>query len=88
MSVFGLGYGAHEAPALAVAETIVKGRSQGSKCLVVASVLGTEEDLQCYSKQVAYLKAVGVHVCSSNAQAVELCLTIMKRISERRRYNG
>ena len=62
-----LGYGAHENPARMVIEAL--GPSRRNRPVVVASVTGTENDPQVYSRQVQQLRAAGVLVAGSNAQA-------------------
>ena len=65
-----IGYGAHADPAGLVAG-VLKGLS-GKKPLIVASVTGTEDDPQDYSRQVKTLRAAGVRVAESNAAAARL----------------
>lgn len=62
-----IGYGAHADPAGLIADFVRK-----SGKLVIASVTGTEDDPQVYSKQVKTLKRAGVIVAASNAQAARL----------------
>lgn len=59
-----LGYGAHPDPAGVLAQVL---RAGGKP--VIASVTGSEQDPQRWSHQVAALRAAGVVVASSNAQA-------------------
>jgi FdrA protein len=61
-----LGYGAHESPA-----AVLRMNDFGAKA-VVASVTGTDQDPQVWSRQVALLREGGVLVAASNAHAVEL----------------
>jgi len=61
-----LGYGSHDNPA-GVLLKAVKGKKP-----VIASVTGTEQDPQIWSRQVALLREAGVIVAASNAQAAEL----------------
>jgi FdrA protein len=61
-----LGYGSHENPAGVLAANDFKGRT------VIASVTGTEQDPQGWSRQAAILRAAGIVVASSNARAAEL----------------
>ena len=61
-----LGYGAHENPA-----AILAGNDFSSKT-AIASVTGTEQDPQGYSRQAAILRGAGVIVAASNAHAAEL----------------
>jgi FdrA protein len=61
-----LGYGAHESPA-----AVLRMNDFGAKP-VVASVTGTDQDPQVWSRQVALLREAGVLVAASNAHAAEL----------------
>jgi FdrA protein len=65
-----LGYGAHENPAGVLAMNDFKGRP------VIASVTGTEQDPQGWSRQAAILRAAGVVVAPSNARAAELAAAV------------
>lgn len=69
-----IGYGAHADPAGHLAE-IVDGRAANGPVLV-ASVVGTEQDPQVRSAQIKRLEAAGIVVAPSNAQACELALAI------------
>jgi FdrA protein len=62
-----IGYGAHADPAGLLLPLLKK-----NKKLVIASVTGTENDPQVYSKQVKTLRDAGVIVAGSNAQAARL----------------
>lgn len=62
-----IGYGAHADPAGLIAQTL-SGIPAGHPP-VIASVTGTEADPQGYARQVASLRAAGVRVAGSNAQA-------------------
>lgn len=66
-----LGYGAHENPAGVLLGNDFKGR------IVVASVTGTEQDPQRWSRQVGQLRAAGVLVAASNADAAELAAKLV-----------
>jgi FdrA protein len=66
-----LGYGAHENPA-AVLLRAIKGEKP-----VIASVTGTDQDSQVWSRQVAILREAGVIVAASNAHAAELAASIV-----------
>ena len=59
-----LGYGAHADPAGVLVKAL-----QGATKPAIASVTGTEEDPQGWSRQVARLRSAGVHVAASNAYA-------------------
>jgi FdrA protein len=66
-----LGYGAHENPAGVLLKVI------GAEKPVVASVTGTEQDPQVWSRQVAILRDAGVIVAPSNAHAAELAASLV-----------
>jgi len=66
-----LGFGAHENPA-GVLLRIIKGQKP-----VIASVTGTEQDPQGWSRQVALLREAGVAVAASNAHAAELAASMV-----------
>jgi FdrA protein len=65
-----LGFGAHENPAGVLAANDFNGRS------VIASVTGTEQDPQGWSRQAAILRAAGIVVAPSNARAAELAASV------------
>jgi FdrA protein len=67
-----LGFGAHADPA-----GVLLSGLKSSKKLVVASVTGTEQDPQGWSRQVAALRAAGVHVAPSNAYAATLARSLV-----------
>lgn len=69
-----IGYGAHADPAGLLAEVLKK-----NKKLVIASVTGTENDPQVFSKQVKTLKEAGVLVADSNAQAARIAALAIAR---------
>ena len=71
-----IGYGAHEDPAGHVARTLQATRAD--RPLVVASVTGTEGDLQGRAAQIAKLQAAGVLVAPSNADAAELAIACLR----------
>ena len=66
-----LGYGAHENPAGVLVKEI-----KGQKA-VIASVTGTEQDPQGWSRQAALLREAGVLVAASNAHAAEFAASIV-----------
>ena len=66
-----LGYGAHDNPAGVLLQNELHGKT------VVASVTGTEQDPQGWSRQVALLRHAGVLVAPSNAHAAELAASIV-----------
>jgi FdrA protein len=65
-----LGYGAHENPAAVLLKNDL------SKKTTVASVTGTEQDPQMWSRQVELLREAGVLVAASNAHAAELAASL------------
>ena len=65
-----LGYGAHESPAAVLARVLNRAKP------VIASVTGTEQDPQVWSRQVAILREAGVVVAPSNAHAAELAAAL------------
>lgn len=68
-----IGYGAHADPA---GELVAELPPSGSRNMIlVASVCGTEEDPQIYSRQVKILRDAGIVVAPSNAHAVEYALS-------------
>jgi FdrA protein len=75
-----LGYGAHRDPAGELLPAIQKATRQarvtGRHLAVVASVCGTEEDPQSRSAQLNVLRAHGVTIMPSNAQAARLAASI------------
>ncbi|HEY9531133.1 MAG TPA: acyl-CoA synthetase FdrA [Burkholderiales bacterium] len=66
-----LGHGAHDNPAGVLA------RNELNRKTVVASVTGTEQDPQVWSRQAALLRAAGVLVAPSNAHAAELAASVI-----------
>ena len=77
-----LGYGSHEDPAGAVADSVRKAREElkksGRDLVAVASVTGTDQDPQDLKQSIASLEGAGVIVMPSNAQAVRLTGRIMQ----------
>lgn len=75
-----IGYGSNADPAGAIADAIKEsGKDIGSRPIIVASVCGTDLDIQDYDKQIRKLVDADVYVCRSNYQAIVLCLEILKR---------
>lgn len=72
-----LGYGSHEDPARNLAP-VIREIQQEKDLIFIASVCGTDEDPQSYSRQVSQLKGLGVIVSSSNANAAELARSIIQ----------
>jgi FdrA protein len=69
-----IGYGAHADPAGLLLPLLKKKQK-----LVIASVTGTEDDPQVYSRQVRKLERAGVVVAGSNAQAARLAAQAVGR---------
>jgi len=81
-----LGYGAHRDPASILAPAIAQAREQaaaeGRYLAVVASVCGTEQDIQNARVQEQKLRDVGVIVLPSNAQAARLAARLVQGKSQ------
>src|SRR5262245_15087771 len=75
-----LGYGAHPDPAGELLPALEAARREtaaaGRALVAITSVIGTERDPQMRSRQVATLRAAGVLVMDSNAQAARLAARI------------
>lgn len=78
-----LGYGAHPDPASelgpAVQEASEVAKRDGRDLLVVASVTGTEQDPQGFSRTAAALEHAGAIICESNAAAARLTGMLVSR---------
>ncbi|MDP1804625.1 MAG: hypothetical protein Q8K72_05630, partial [Acidimicrobiales bacterium] len=72
-----LGFGGHGDPAGHLARLLSNGKP-GEGPALIASVTGTEDDPQGLAAQTAALKAAGVIVCASNAEAAALAAAIVK----------
>jgi FdrA protein len=70
-----IGYGAHADPAGVLASAL--GAPGSNRPAVIASVTGTEQDPQVWSRQAAILRAAGVTVAASNAQAAQLAASLV-----------
>ncbi len=77
-----LGYGAHDDPAGVLAPACAHVTSQEHAPVVVASVLGTDEDPQSRRDQVAKLEQAGVVIAPSGARAALLSAAICSRRPE------
>jgi FdrA protein len=77
-----LGYGAHPSPASELAPVIVKARQKARKqarhLAIAASITGTDDDPQGYTRQKAALEEAGVTVLPSNAQAARYAGLLLK----------
>ena len=75
-----LGYGAHPDPAPELAEALEQARAvataAGRQLALVGSVCGTAGDPQGLTRQEEVLRAAGVLLAESNAQAVRLAATV------------
>ncbi len=69
-----IGYGAHADPAGLLVGALKKKNNK----VVIASVTGTEGDPQVYSLQVKKLRAAGVIVAASNADAARIAASAMR----------
>ncbi|MBW1945057.1 MAG: oxidoreductase, partial [Deltaproteobacteria bacterium] len=67
-----LGYGAHSDPAGHLVTSLPNARANSP--LVVASVVGTDEDIQNRDSQVRSLEKAGILVAPSNADAAAFAL--------------
>ena len=78
-----LGYGAHENPASVLAPAIDKARAAaGGKGapVFIAQICGTDADPQHMDRQAEILRAAGVDVSFSNAEAVALVRAVVENI--------
>ncbi|MCR3956876.1 MAG: hypothetical protein NUK57_11320, partial [Gudongella sp.] len=64
-----------------IAEVLEQKRNSGRDIIFIASVCGTENDVQVYSKQVEELEKAGVIVMSTNAQCAKLASEIMEYLN-------
>mgnify|MGYP001586174691 CR=1 FL=1 len=82
-----LGYGAHEDPCGALAESVSKAKARVAACggylSVVASITGTEKDFQNRAEQKKKLESVGCLVMPSNYQASVMALHVMREVGSR-----
>jgi hypothetical protein len=78
-----LGFGCHPDPAGALAEAVVSAReltrARGADLAVVASICGTDGDIQGLESQEDRLRGVGVMLASSNAKAAQLAGMIARQ---------
>jgi succinyl-CoA synthetase alpha subunit len=82
-----LGYGAHEDPCGALAESVSKAKGQvagrGGYLSVIASITGTEKDFQNMAEQKKKLESAGCLVMPSNYQASVLALHVMRKVASK-----
>lgn len=80
-----LGYGSHRNPAGEAVAAVRKAKEilaeENRNVLFIAYVLGTEDDLQGYHKQLEILRSEGIILASSNARAAHLCLKLIGGLS-------
>jgi len=74
-----LGYGSHPDPAAEMVPTLAAARKKNRTVAFVASVCGTDEDPQGLARQEAALRKAGVLLAGSNARAVMLSLSLIKK---------
>ena len=74
-----IGYGANPDPSGDLVAQLPPANARDA--VLIASVCGTEQDPQGYSRQVGALKDAGVIVAPSNAHAAELALEILRKIN-------
>lgn len=76
-----LGYGSHQNMAQELAPTIKSiketAKAEGRDLVVIATIVGTDEDPQNIHEQTAIMEQAGTILCDSNAQAVRLALGIL-----------
>lgn len=76
-----IGYGAHPDPAAELGEAIQHLRAEnfsGQTVVFIASVTGSEQDPQGYTRSAALLQESGIFVCKSNAQATRLAAALVE----------
>jgi len=73
-----IGYGAHEDPASQLVAELPAAPERNA--IVVASVCGTEQDRQGYSRQAQILRDAKVIVAPSNAHAAELAADLIQEL--------
>lgn len=75
-----LGFGCHEDPAGALVQAITDAKAMacGRHISFVASVCGTEQDIQKRSQQAEKLKEAGVIVMPTNAQAARIAMKLLE----------
>jgi len=80
-----LGYGCHEDPAGALAKAIKEANEIAGdrKIIYIASVCGTDKDIQRRSEQEEKLRKAGVVVMPTNAQACRIAAKIIKNVNKR-----
>lgn len=83
---FVLGFNVSSDPAGELLPAIARAKEEAGKrgghLCVVASVCGTEEDPQVFTKQVRRLDEAGVVVYPSNAQSAQFCATLIQSLEK------
>ena len=74
-----IGYGAHADPAGDLVALLPAAKDR--EALLIASVCGTEDDPQRYSRQVALLEEAGIVCAPSNAHAAELAVDVLRALA-------
>ena len=79
-----LGYGAHPDPATSIAAAIANARASAPperrrRIAFVGFICGTDGDPQDYARQEATLRAAGMILADSNAQAVRIAAAIARK---------
>ena len=74
-----IGYGAHADPAGELIAALPAAKDR--EALLIASVCGTEDDPQRYSRQVALLEEAGIVAAPSNAHAAELAVDVLRALA-------
>lgn len=81
---FIMGYNSSMDPVGELAEAIIQAKNivknRGGELVVVASVCGTDRDLQDIGMQMKILEECGVVVFQSNAKATEYCIKLLKEV--------
>ena len=72
-----LGYGANDDPAGAIVPAIKQAKLINSDLIFIASICGTEEDLQNFEKQKQMLLYAGVILLPTNAMAVKAAVELI-----------
>jgi hypothetical protein len=82
-----LGYGAHPDPATSLAAAIETARTRAARqrrrIAFVGFICGTDGDPQDYARQEATLRAAGMILADSNAQAVRVAAAIARKQASR-----
>ena len=73
-----LGFGAHTDPAGQLVSAINECKLANNSVQIVASVTGTEDDPQVFSRQVKTLESAGIIVANSNEAATRLALALVE----------